>query len=96
MKSIHPTYHKEVTFKCACGSSFVAGATIEKFESELCNKCHPFYTGKQKIVDTSRRVEKFSKRLLQKSDSLVTKKVKKERSKTKKEERGAIAEKEQA
>ena len=63
MKSdIHPAYYKEAAVKCACGSTFTTGSTLEKIEVELCNKCHPFYTGKQKFVDTARRVEKFQER----------------------------------
>ncbi|MEK7481266.1 MAG: 50S ribosomal protein L31 [Patescibacteria group bacterium] len=59
---IHPTYYKEAAVKCACGHTFTVGSTLEQIEVELCNKCHPFYTGKQKFVDTARRVEKFQER----------------------------------
>ena len=59
---IHPTYYKEAAVKCACGNTFTVGSTLEQIEVELCNKCHPFYTGKQKFVDTARRVEKFQER----------------------------------
>ncbi len=59
-KDIHPKYNKKVTFTCACGATFVAGSTIQDdFKTEICSKCHPFYTGKQKLLDTSGRVEKF-------------------------------------
>lgn len=60
---IHPNYH-EVTIQCACGNSFKSKSTAEGdvVKVELCNKCHPFYTGKQKIVDASGRVDQFKKK----------------------------------
>ncbi|MGN0748353.1 MAG: 50S ribosomal protein L31 [Christensenellales bacterium] len=63
-ENTHPNYH-EVTVTCACGNSFKTGSTIEgdQMKIDICNKCHPFFTGKQKIVDTSGRVERFNKRL---------------------------------
>lgn len=63
MKSaIHPTYFPEAKVICACGNTFTTGATVEEIHVELCSACHPFYTGKQKLLDTSRRVEKFKER----------------------------------
>lgn len=64
MKSgIHPEY-REITVNCSCGNNFITGSTCEQTELhiEVCNECHPFYTGKQKIVDTAGRVDKFNKR----------------------------------
>lgn len=63
-EAIHPDYH-EVTVNCACGNSFKTGSTVagDTIKIDICNKCHPFFTGKQKIVDTSGRVERFNKRL---------------------------------
>ncbi len=60
---IHPDY-KEVTVTCSCGSTFVTRSTLGKtaLHVEVCSSCHPFYTGKQKIVDTAGRVEKFRQR----------------------------------
>ena len=60
---IHPDYH-EVTVVCACGNTFKTGsiANGDTIKIDICNKCHPFFTGKQKIVDTSGRVEKFNKK----------------------------------
>ena len=60
---IHPNYH-DVTIQCACGNSFQSKSTAEGdvVKVELCNKCHPFYTGKQKIVDASGRVDQFKKK----------------------------------
>ena len=66
---IHPTYHTDTTITCACGKSYKTGSTAESVSIELCSACHPFYTGKQKIVDTARRVEKFEARESKKSDS---------------------------
>ncbi len=61
--NVHPDYH-EVEVICACGAKFVTKSTKpgEVIKVDICNKCHPFYTGKQKIVDTSGRVEKFQQR----------------------------------
>ncbi len=65
-KEIHPPYHKKSETSCACGASFKIGSTKEKIKVEVCSSCHPFYTGKKKILDTMGRVEKFNKRLAQK------------------------------
>lgn len=63
-ENIHPDYH-EVIVTCACGNTFVTGTTKEgkELKIDICNKCHPFFTGKQKIVDTSGRVERFMKKI---------------------------------
>ena len=64
MKSgIHPNY-KEVAVTCSCGNAFVTRSTLgkEQLHVEVCAACHPFYTGKQKIVDTAGRIEKFRQR----------------------------------
>lgn len=60
---IHPNYH-EVDVVCACGETFKSKSTIngESIKVEICNKCHPFYTGKRKMVDSSGRVDKFKKK----------------------------------
>jgi large subunit ribosomal protein L31 len=57
----HPTYIN-ATVKCACGTTFPTRSTTDELHSELCNECHPFYTGKQKLVDTGGRVERFERR----------------------------------
>ena len=67
-KDIHPKYYPDAKVKCACGNAFTVGATQEFLEIEICSQCHPFYTGKEKIVDTLGRVEKFRKRLAKKQD----------------------------
>lgn len=60
---IHPKYNKLANIKCACGATFAAGSTEENISVEICSQCHPFYTGKQKLVDTAGRVDKFKARL---------------------------------
>jgi len=65
-KDIHPKYYQKAQVKCACGNAFTTGSTREYIEVEICSKCHPFYTGKEKIIDTLGRVEKFKKRLAKK------------------------------
>jgi large subunit ribosomal protein L31 len=78
-KEIHPKYYEKSKVSCACGNSFTVGSTLEELKVELCSACHPFYTGKQKLVDTARRVEKFQARVEKKkkaSESRRGKKVK--------------------
>ena len=58
---IHPEY-VETTIKCACGSVIEAGSTKPDIRIEICSKCHPFFTGKQKLVDTAGRIERFRKK----------------------------------
>ncbi len=58
---IHPEYN-EVTVVCACGETFVTRSTRKELRLEICSKCHPFFTGKQKLIDTAGRVERFTRR----------------------------------
>ena len=58
----HPTYYKDAAVRCACGNSFTVGATRPEIRVEICHKCHPFYTGEKKLVDTAGRVERFATR----------------------------------
>jgi large subunit ribosomal protein L31 len=60
-KGIHPEYH-EVTVVCACGNTFPTRSTKKDLRVEICSSCHPFFTGKQKLVDSAGRVERFQKR----------------------------------
>ncbi len=62
-KDIHPKYYPKARIKCACGNTFTIGSTKEFLEVEICSQCHPFYTGKEKIVDTLGQVQKFRERL---------------------------------
>ena len=57
-KNIHPEYQKALVH-CACGNEFETGSTKKEIKVEICSQCHPFFTGKQKLVDTAGRVEKF-------------------------------------
>ena len=61
MKNIHPDY-QETTMTCACGNVIHTRSTKKDIRVEICSKCHPFFTGKQKLVDTSGRVDMFNKR----------------------------------
>ena len=61
-KDIHPQYGK-ATVTCACGESFVTGSTKKEIRVEICSNCHPFFTGKQRIVDSGGQVEKFQRRM---------------------------------
>lgn len=61
-KDIHPTYFPDAKVICACGNSFVVGATKPELRVEICAKCHPVYTGEEKLLDTAGRVEKFKTR----------------------------------
>ncbi|PKN80340.1 MAG: 50S ribosomal protein L31 [Candidatus Cloacimonetes bacterium HGW-Cloacimonetes-1] len=66
-QGIHPKYNK-VTVRCACGNTFETGSTKGDLQVEICSACHPFYTGKQKLLDTAGRVEKFNKKYNLKSE----------------------------
>lgn len=72
---IHPTY-EEVKFSCSCGNKFVTRSTLreKKFQLEICSACHPFYTGKQKLVDTAGRVERYRQKYGKKTDKTKTEK----------------------
>ena len=60
-KDIHPTFG-EATVRCACGETFKTGSVKDDLTVEICSKCHPFYTGRQKLVDSGGRVDRFKKR----------------------------------
>ena len=60
---IHPTYFPKAKISCACGNELIVVATKEHISVEICGACHPFYTGKEKLIDTAGRVEKFKTRL---------------------------------
>jgi large subunit ribosomal protein L31 len=59
---IHPEYYNDAKVVCACGNTFTVGSTRKMMKVELCSKCHPFYTGEQRVVDTMGRVERFKRR----------------------------------
>jgi len=77
-KDIHPQYYPKAKISCACGNSFVAGSTLPQIKVEICSACHPFFTGKQKLLDTARRVEKFEERAAKKNVAKKSKTLKKE------------------
>ncbi|MHB1646436.1 MAG: 50S ribosomal protein L31 [Candidatus Acididesulfobacter diazotrophicus] len=60
-KEIHPEYFG-TKVRCACGNEFVTGSTVKEIHIDICSECHPFYTGKQKFVDSAGRIEKFNKK----------------------------------
>lgn len=84
-KDIHPTY-KDTKISCACGAVLEVGSTKENIEVEICSQCHPFYTGKKKMVDTTGRVDRFKK---------IAKKVEEKKEASKKNKK-AKAEKKQS
>jgi len=63
-KDIHPEYHKTIVH-CACGHEFETGSTAKEIRVEICSNCHPFFTGKQKLVDSAGRVERFKSKYAQ-------------------------------
>lgn len=77
-QGIHPTWFPEAKVICACGESFITGSTVGEIKVDICSKCHPLFTGKQKFVDTLGQVERFQK--------------KQETAKVKQEERKVIVE----
>ncbi len=59
---IHPEYYTDATVTCACGNSFTVGSTKKLVKIEMCSKCHPFFTGERRMIDTAGRVERFKRR----------------------------------
>ena len=80
MKSdIHPQFHTNTAVTCACGNAFTTGSTVSALHTEICSNCHPFYTGKQKLLDTAGNVDKFKKRTATAGQIKSVAKPKKER-----------------
>ncbi len=65
-KDIHPKYYPKAKIICVCGANYTTGSTVAEIHVEICSACHPFFTGKQKLVDTARRVEKYTERTAKK------------------------------
>ena len=63
---IHPQY-QQVTVHCACGETFTTGSTKKELRVEICSKCHPFFTGKQKLVDSAGRIDRFQRKYAKKA-----------------------------
>jgi len=62
-EAIHPQWFAEAAVTCACGNSWTTGATVAEIRTDICSRCHPWYTGEQRIVDTEGQVDRFLKRL---------------------------------
>lgn len=77
-EKIHPTYYADAKVICACGNSFVTGATKKVIRTEICSKCHPLFTGEHRIVDTAGRVERFRRRYKRKEKEQQEAEAKKE------------------
>lgn len=90
-KDIHPTYYEDATISCFCGNSMKTGSTAKNLKVEICSACHPFFTGKKKIVDSTGRVDRF-KKLTEKSavvKEVKAKAAKKQKAKPAKKEKTA-------
>ncbi|MFC1721432.1 50S ribosomal protein L31 [Patescibacteria group bacterium] len=74
---VHPTYHPDATVTCSCGNSFTTGSTVKDIHVEICAACHPLYTGKSKLVDTTGQVDKFKARVERKSKEPIKSRAKK-------------------
>ena len=61
-EKIHPKFYKDAVVICSCGNTFTTGSTRKELKVEVCSKCHPFFTGERRIMDTTGRVERFKKR----------------------------------
>jgi large subunit ribosomal protein L31 len=68
--NIHPKYYEEARVICACGTTWTTGATVPELKVDVCSSCHPFYTGEQRIVDTTGQVDRFMKRLERSADTI--------------------------
>ena len=75
-RDLHPQYHSQAKVKCACGHTWITGSTQPELNVEICSQCHPFYSGKDKLIDTAGRVERFKKRLQKTVEKRVVKKSK--------------------
>ena len=75
-KDIHPTYCPEAKVRCACGARFTVGSTKPELQVEICSHCHPFFTGKEKLIDTAGKVEKFKARRAKAAEALIKPKAK--------------------
>ena len=75
-KDIHPKYYPDAKVSCACGATFTTGSTLKEIHTEVCSACHPFYTGKQKVLDAAGRVDRFKKAAEKKVVASATRKGK--------------------
>ena len=82
---IHPKYYDNATITCACGNVFKVGSTVEKIEIEICSACHPFYTGKKKLIDSAGQVDRFQKKMEMAKKMQAEKKAKEKAKKSNKQ-----------
>ncbi|MBX4205470.1 MAG: 50S ribosomal protein L31 [Candidatus Doudnabacteria bacterium] len=73
-QELHPTYFPEAKVVCACGNTFTTGSTLKELHVEICSNCHPFYTGKQNLLDVAGTIDRFKKRS-SKSADIKSKKI---------------------
>ncbi len=78
-KKIHPEYHKEAKITCACGNTIATGSTKSELNVEICSACHPFYTGKEKLIDTAGQVDRFKQRMQKTQEIQKQKEAKKKK-----------------
>ena len=83
----HPKWYPQAKVKCACGNTFTSGSTMEFIEIEVCSKCHPFYTGQMKFVDTAGRVDAFKTKQAKAQKKVLSKKQKRDIKKKKRVDR---------
>lgn len=84
-EGIHPTYYPEAKVVCSCGNTWVTGSTQPEIHTDVCNVCHPFFTGEQRIVDTAGQVDRFMRRLRTKEEIKARMKAEAERRKAEEE-----------
>lgn len=87
-KDIHPQYYSNAKITCACGNVIEVGSTREKIDVEICGACHPFYTGKEKLIDTAGQVDRFKQRM-EKMEALKKQKDQNKKSTQKAAKKGA-------
>lgn len=78
MRDIHPKFYFDAVVICACGNTWTTGSTVKEIRTDVCSKCHPFYTGEQRIVDSEGQVDRFYKRLQARQEYLDERKARAE------------------
>jgi len=69
-QNLHPTWYPEAKVVCSCGATWTVGATVPELHTDICSKCHPYYTGEQRIVDTEGQVDRFIRRLQAREEAI--------------------------
>lgn len=77
-KDIHPTYYPEAQVICACGNTWTVGATVPLIRTDVCSRCHPFFTGEQRIVDAEGQVDRFLSRLRRRDEKIAEEEARRE------------------